>query len=417
MTELPEGREAGARAAPAVWEDSKAAMSTTNPLRSAPRRSVVIFLLAVFFTFVAMAVANDIIAVGRQSSMRLGLSLLVSGSFAVCYAAGGITLRGRFWKVFIPLFVLHMGVLSFLARQFPNNPALRQMNNTDVEHLENRLAFDGIATIITVCLGYAGFVHVFVSEARRHGRAQAEKAQLEAEMAAAREVQRLMLPDEAQTIPGYLVDSVYRPALQLGGDFFQILPDGKNGFLLVLGDVAGKGLAAAMHVSMLVGVIRTFAPETTDPAIILSKLHDRLVGRTSGISTALAAHVTASGQVTIANAGHLSPYLDGIEIELPGALPLGIPEGGSYNSVRFELAPGSRLAFYSDGVVEAQTASGELFGFERARGISMESAEAIAEKAVQFGQADDITVVTIERLASSGAAALDLNGAANPASA
>ena len=360
-----------------------------------------------------MAVANDIIAIGRQSSMRLGLSLFVAGFFAVCYAAGGITLRRQFWKAFISMFVVHMALLGFLARRFPDMPKLHQMNNAEVDRLEKRLAFDGIATIITVCLGYVGFVHVFVSEARRHGRAQAEKAQLEAEMAAAREVQQLMLPDEAESFPGYSVDSAYRPALQIGGDFFQILPAANDGFLLVLGDVAGKGLAAAMHVSMLVGVIRTVAPESTDPAIMLRKLHDRLVGRTSGISTALAAHVSATGLVTIANAGHLSPYLDGREIDLPGALPLGIPEAGNYTAVHFELPPGSRLTFYSDGVVEAQTKSGELFGFDRARAISNEPAEAIVEKAVQFGQADDITVVTIQRLAGSGSRAVTMTTAPN----
>jgi serine phosphatase RsbU (regulator of sigma subunit) len=322
-------------------------------------------------------------------------------------------MRGKFWKLFIPMFALHMGILNLLARRYPDMPTLRQMNNADVERLERRLAFDGIATIITICLGYVGFVHVFVSESKRHIRAQAEKAQLEAEMAAAREVQQLMLPDEAESFPGYSVDSAYRPALQIGGDFFQILPAANDGFLLVLGDVAGKGLAAAMHVSMLVGVIRTVAPETSDPAVMLRKLHDRLNGRTSGISTALAAHVSASGLVTIANAGHLSPYLDGREIELPGALPLGIPEAGNYTAVHFELPPGSRLTFYSDGVVEAQTKSGELFGFDRARAISSESADAIVEKAVQFGQADDITVVTIQRLAGAETPAVTRTTAPN----
>lgn len=392
-------------------------MESTNPLRRAPRKSVIVFLLAVFFTFGVMALANDIMVVGRQPTIKLGISLFLSGFFAVCYAAGGISLRKKFFFVFVPLFTFQAFLMGYISHRFPDAKAVSQLDAARTERLQKRLTFDGIAMIVTVSLGYAGFVFVFVSETRRHIRAQTEKAQLEAEMAAAREVQRLMLPEEAESFPGYVVDCVYRPALQLGGDFFQILPDGKNGFLLVLGDVAGKGLAAAMHVSMLVGVIRTVALETNDPAIILGKLHDRLVGRTSGISTALAAHVTANGLVTIANAGHLSPYLDGREIELPGALPLGIPEGGNYNAVRFELSQGSRLAFYSDGVVEAQTASGELFGFERARGISTESAETIAEKAVQFGQADDITVVTIERLASSEAAAHILTSAPNAASA
>jgi serine phosphatase RsbU (regulator of sigma subunit) len=390
-------------------------MKATNPLHSAPRRAVIIFLLAVFFTFVTMGLAVDIVSMGRQPNLRFGLSLLISGISAVCYATGGIIMRSKFWKAFIPLFIVHMGLLSLLARRYPDGPHLKQRNAVETERLEKRLAFDGIATIITVCLGYAGFVHVFVSEGRRHIRAQAEKAQLEAEMEAAREVQRVMLPDDAESFPGYSVDSVYRPALQLGGDFFQILPAVSNGFMLVLGDVAGKGLAAAMHVSMLVGVIRTVVLDSNDPAFVLSKLHDRLVGRSSGISTALAAHISENGLITIANAGHLSPYLDGREVELPGALPLGISEGGNYSPIRFELLPGSRLTFYSDGVVEAQNKTGELFGFDRVRAISTESADAIVEKAVQFGQSDDITVVTVERLANSGAPGFNLTKAPSPA--
>ena len=120
-----------------------------------------------------------------------------------------------------------------------------------------------------------------------------------------------------------------------------------------------------------------------------------------GFATAVAAHISRDGMVTIANAGHLSPYLDGKEVELAGALPLGIADGGKFEAKHFELRPGSRLTFYSDGVVEAQGKSGELFGFERARAISTKPAAAIAEAAVAFGQSDDITVVTIERLADS----------------
>ena len=164
-----------------------------------------------------------------------------------------------------------------------------------------------------------------------------------------------------------------------------------------------KASQAAMHVSMLIGVIRHGCPRyrLIQPSC-LENSTIALLDEASGISTALAAHVSANGLVTIANAGHLSPYLDGREIELPGALPLGIAEGGAYTPVRFELLPGSRLTFYSDGVVEAQNKAGELFGFDRVRAISTESADAIVEKAVQFGQADDITVVTVERLAVSG---------------
>jgi serine phosphatase RsbU (regulator of sigma subunit) len=116
--------------------------------------------------------------------------------------------------------------------------------------------------------------------------------------------------------------------------------------------------------------------------------------------TALAAHIARDGRLTIANAGHLSPYIDGREVDLPGALPLGIPTGGQYQATSFELRPGGRLTFYTDGIVEAQNQKGELFGFDRAKAISTEAAAAIVEAAVHFGQSDDITVLTIERLAA-----------------
>jgi hypothetical protein len=374
-------------------------MNSSNPLRNAPRKAVVIFLLAVFFTFVAMGIANDIVAMGRMPTLRFGISLLLSGSFAVCYAVAGVTLRSRIWKAFIPLFAAQIAIMSFLANKYPNTPQLRQMDATETARLGSRLNFDGIATIITVCLGYAGFVHVFVSESRRHIKASAEKAVLEAEMAAAREIQQVIVPEKGEAFPGYVVDSVYQPARQVGGDFFQIMPAGDDGLLVVVGDVAGKGLPAAMLVSMLVGSIRTAAEDSSDPVVMLRRLHERLLGRTiGGFATALAAHIHRDGQVTIANAGHLNPYLDGKEVELAGALPLGITDSGKFEPKRFELRPGSRLTFYSDGVVEAQNKKGELFGFERAKGISTKSAAAIVAEAVDFGQEDDITVVTIKRL-------------------
>ena len=237
---------------------------------------------------------------------------------------------------------------------------------------------------------------IIVSRSTRMSRKQ---GLYEGQLEAARQVQQVILPEQVETVSGFTVESVYQPAQQVGGDFFQVLPTGDGGMLMVVGDVAGKGLPAAMLVSLLVGAIRTVADYTNAPDEILSKLNERLLGRThGGFSTALAAHITADGQVTIANAGHLSPYLDGQEIELSGALPLGIVSGVAYETTQFHLASGCRLTFYSDGVVEAQNPCGELFGFDRAKAISTQPAAAIAEAAKQFGQEDDITVITIERL-------------------
>ena len=191
---------------------------------------------------------------------------------------------------------------------------------------------------------------------------------------------------------------LYQPAQQVGGDFFQIMPAPEGALLVVVGDVAGKGLPAAMLVSVLVGAIRGVAEYTTDPAELLANLNERLVGRGGGsFSTALVAHIAADGRVKVANAGHLPPYLDGKEVELPGALPLGVHNGARYQPTEFRFAPGERLTFYSDGVVEAQNQEGELFGFERGRELSTQPAAAIVNAARLFGQQDDITVVTIER--------------------
>ena len=253
------------------------------------------------------------------------------------------------------------------------------------------ISLDNVSSV----LGTLALAIIMLLRSTRMSRRQAI---LESELQAAQQVQQVLLPEEMESVPGFDVESEYEPAQQVGGDFFQVLPAGHGGLLVVVGDVAGKGLPAAMLVSVLVGAIRGVAEYTADPAELLASLNERLIGRTNGsFSTALAAHITADGWVTIANAGHLSPYLDGREIELPGALPLGVLSGSRYETSQFYLAHGSRLTVYSDGVVEAQNESGELFGFERAKAISTESASKIVEAAIAFGQEDDITVVTVTR--------------------
>ncbi len=375
-------------------------MNPASPWRTTPRKYIVLAVLAVFFTFATMGFVSDIMNFGRQPMLNFALTTVLSGLFAVSYAVISVAMRQRWWMGCILMFAVQFVVMAAIGHYLPAAPEQAQMDAVHTQRIQSRLFFDGAAITITVSLGYTGFVLVFIGEGKRHIRVQKEKVLLEAEMAAAREVQQVIVPEKGESFPGYLVESVYQPATQVGGDFFQILPAGNDGLLLVIGDVAGKGLPAAMLVSMLVGCIRTVAEYTHEPAMMLRKVHDRLIGHTcGGFATALAAHIDRDGLVTIANAGHLSPYLDGREVELAGALPLGIAASGMFDSQHFELRPGSRLTFYSDGVIEAQSKSGELFGFERAKAISTRPAAEIVEQAIAFGQEDDITVVTIERLA------------------
>jgi hypothetical protein len=164
----------------------------------------------------------------------------------------------------------------------------------------------------------------------RSSRMSRRQAQLENDLAAAQQVQQLLLPEKTDAVPGFRIESIYQPAQEVGGDFFQILCIGDGGLLVVVGDVAGKGLPAAMLVSVLIGAIRGVAEFTVNPAEMLANLNDRLVGRAGGgFATALVARIAADGRVLVANAGHLSPYLNGNEVELPGALPLGVASRSS----------------------------------------------------------------------------------------
>jgi len=223
-----------------------------------------------------------------------------------------------------------------------------------------------------------------------------------AELEAARTVQQILIPETLPTIPGYTIASVYQPALQVGGDFFQIIPLPNNAAIIILGDVSGKGMQAAMTVSLLVGAIRASAETTTSPAELLASLNRRLHGRGTGFTTCLILHLTADGNLTAANAGHLQPYLNGHELALEPGLPLGFVSDTVYPELHLTLAPNQTLTLLTDGVVEAISITKELFGFARTQAISTQSAQQIAAAATTFGdpipQADDITVLTIHRL-------------------
>ena len=226
-----------------------------------------------------------------------------------------------------------------------------------------------------------------------------------AEIEAARSVQAMLIPTQLPSNHNFMLESAYLPANGVGGDFFQVLPLGDGSMLIVVGDVSGKGLQAAMNASTLVGALRNEISH--DPAVVLNRLNNVLIGATTGpgagygeksaasFATCVCARVYPDGTMTIANAGHLHPYRDGRELDLAADLPLGVINDIQYEQATFQLNVGDRLIFLSDGVVEAANPQGELFGFERTQQVSNESARYIAQTAKRFGQTDDITVVSM----------------------
>ena len=233
----------------------------------------------------------------------------------------------------------------------------------------------------------------------RYNQVSRDQAQTQAELESARTIQQILVPEAWPNIPGFRIESVYHPAQQVGGDFFQILPAEPGGVLAVLGDVSGKGLPAAMNVALLVGTLRTLAEATTDPAQILAGLNRRLLGRSQGFTTAIAVRVASTGEATLAIAGHLNPYLNGRELVFDAGLPLGLTADTEYASSPLSLAPGDTLTLLTDGVLEARDVkTKELFGFERTLAISAQPATEIAATAQRFGQEDDIAVLTLTRV-------------------
>jgi len=227
----------------------------------------------------------------------------------------------------------------------------------------------------------------------RHRRMALEHERTKAELEAAQRVQTLLLRSTPTSSATIWIENVYRPAQEVGGDFFHTtVVDGQH--RIVIGDVSGKGLGAAMLVSAIIGALDTL--HDAAPARVLHSLNDLLLARQQGgFATCLCAVVTLGGEIRMANAGHLAPYRNGSEVAVESGLPLGLITGIEYAEVLLRIATGDRLTFLSDGVVEAQNASGELFGFERTRAISTESASEIALAAQAFGQIDDITVLTV----------------------
>ena len=230
----------------------------------------------------------------------------------------------------------------------------------------------------------------------RFARSARQEQRLRTEIESARRVQGQLVPAELPRLAHFACDAAYRSASEVGGDFYQLFPRADGSAFIVIGDVSGKGLGAAMLGTLIVGGAGALGQEDLAPAEMLDRLNRQLFGRTDGgFATCICALLEPDGALTIANAGHLSPYRNGRELPCDPGLPLGIQPTAEYTETRTQLSPGDALTFLSDGVVEARNAAGELFGFDRTRDISQQPPAQIADSAARFGQEDDITVLTL----------------------
>lgn len=235
---------------------------------------------------------------------------------------------------------------------------------------------------------------------RRFIHSQRLKEQWKLEIHQAREVQQLLIPAKLPEVAGLSIESEYRPAREVGGDFFQIIPGAIPGdALIVVGDVTGKGMQAGMLVALIVGSIRSASHHYSDPGKILEQINNELCEREHASATCMILQVHADGTAHVANAGQIPPYLNNEELETIGALPLGTIPGMEYDLTTFQIKPGDALMLMSDGIAEAQKPDGELFGFDRVHDLLQQpvTAAEVATAAQDFGQEDDILVLRIVR--------------------
>ena len=149
--------------------------------------------------------------------------------------------------------------------------------------------------------------------------------------------------------------------------------------------------------------MRALADDHPSPADLLTLLNRRLCGRLQGgFATCVILRIDQDSQCAVSSAGHPAPFLNERELELPGALPLGISPLVNYDEFNVSLKVGDHFAMYTDGLLEARNQSGELYSFGRLSRLFATRPNAVqaTQAAVNFGQDDDITVLTLTRLAT-----------------
>jgi sigma-B regulation protein RsbU (phosphoserine phosphatase) len=236
------------------------------------------------------------------------------------------------------------------------------------------------------------YVAIALENARLYEDARESERRLRNDLDTAREIQRQLLPTGAREIPGLELAAAYVPARELGGDFYDFLPYGQGRLGFVLGDVAGKGTAAALYGSLAIGTLRELGVDhSREPAGMLALLNQRLHGarlESRFIAMLFAIYDASTRRLTLANAGGPYPLLvrDGhvLTVRLAG-VPIGLFPNTQYDESVLELQPGDVVLFASDGIHESENARQEEFGLQRLSvllsGISPEdSASAIAER-------------------------------------
>jgi phosphoserine phosphatase RsbU/P len=218
----------------------------------------------------------------------------------------------------------------------------------------------------------APYIAIALENSRLYEETRQSQLRLQSDLDTAREIQRQLLPRGAREVPGLDLAASYVPARELGGDFYDFLPYGEGRLGIALGDVSGKGTAAALFGSLAIGMLREHIVEhNCEPSEILALLNRRLYGARLDahfVAMLFAVYEAGTRRLTIANSGAPYPLLlrDGTVTEINvGGIPLGLFLESDYEIVTLDLQPGDAVIFASDGILESQNSEEEAFGSAR----------------------------------------------------
>jgi serine phosphatase RsbU (regulator of sigma subunit)/anti-sigma regulatory factor (Ser/Thr protein kinase) len=285
---------------------------------------------------------------------------------------------------------------------------------------DDRKLLDNLAAQAAPALRVAQLVREQEAEA-------ATRQRFEQELEVARLIQQNFLPKELPDLPGWQIAACYRPAREVGGDFYDVipLPDGRVGF--VVGDVTDKGVPAALVMSATRSVLRASAQRLIEPGEVLERVNEHLypdMPEKMFVTCLYGVLDTDSGLFRFANAGHDLPYVQTAEgvVELRArGMPLGLMPGMSYEENEATLQLGETVLLHSDGVLEAHDAERDMFGSPRLKATMARApggremidhvlSDLEAFTGPRAEQEDDITMVTLQRSAGGNRPAVANNG-------
>jgi serine phosphatase RsbU (regulator of sigma subunit)/anti-sigma regulatory factor (Ser/Thr protein kinase) len=255
----------------------------------------------------------------------------------------------------------------------------------------------------------------------------ATRQRFEQELEVARLIQQNFLPKELPDLPGWQIAAYYRPAREVGGDFYDVIPLSDGRVALVVGDVTDKGVPAALVMSATRSVLRSSAQRLIEPGVVLERVNELLCPDMPAkmfVTCLYGVLDPGTGHLRFANAGHDLPYVktaDGVVELRARGMPLGLMPGMVYEEKETVLAPGESVLLHSDGIVEAHDPDRGMFGFPRLKEtvahtvggqalIDCVIAELDAFTGPGAEQEDDITMVTLERSAGGAIVAGAQNG-------